>query len=355
MKKLFAVLVSLVMLLSFAMAEGTGVVDVVFTDQVSEEEIANGEYVELGEDFPAKVWIPKDVFVEMDLSEIPDAYATGLELKAYKYAADENLRVIFSMIANDTGTFDELLASLREDEESFSEIEEAVVNGVRAVAYKSKIDEDETLVLITFAVSENAWLNLMALDSENDDYTDAVRKISFSVVSDTPEAEEEADLPVYDFTAYVSADLQALLGTWDSFTEDFPAKAWIRNDIFVKGDVSDVPADYATGHEIGVYKSATDDSLMVIFSEVPNDGGSFDELVAAMKKDEEHFPEVDEAIINGVRAVSYNYKFDDGNIMLNSTHEIADDVWLNIMFPMNDNEDFTQGAGIICMSVTPIK
>ena len=354
MKKLFAALVALVMLLSFAVAEETEVVDIHFTDTISEEEFAKGEYVDLAEDF-ASVWIPNDLFVEMDLAEVPDAYATGLELKVYKFAADEKLLLIFSSLPNDTGTFDELIDKLKADQESFSEVEEAVVNGNRAVAYKSKIDEDETLVFVSYEVSENAWLNIMAADSDNDDYMEAARTISRSVVSTAPDAEDEAELTSFNFSENVSADMQAALGVWEPFTEDFPAKVWIRDDIFVKGNVSDVPADYATGHEIGVYKYAADESLMVIFSEVPNDGGTFDGLVAAMKEDEEHFPSVQELIINGVRAVSYNYKFDDGNIMMNSTHEIADDVWLNIMFPMNDNTDFINGASVICMSVTPVK
>ena len=187
MKKLVALIIALVILLSFAMAEETTVGSVVFTEIMSEEDLAQGVYDKITDDFPAKIWVPNDTFIVADLSEIPEEYSTGLEIGMFKFAADENLKVIFSEIPNDTDTFDDLIKTLKEDKDEvgnlyFSDVEEAVVNGVRAVSYKSNIDDDE-IVYATYEVSDVMWLNIMAMDSTNEDYAQAVNLICRSVAA----------------------------------------------------------------------------------------------------------------------------------------------------------------------------
>jgi len=185
MKKLFALMAALVLLLSFAMAEETEVGSVVFTEIMTEEELAQGIYDRITDDFPAMIWIPNDTFIIADLSEIPEDYATGHEIGLLKFAADESLKVIFTELPNDTGTFDDLLTTLREDKDPdgnpyFYEIEEAVVNGIRAVSYKSTLDSDD-VVYATFEILDYDWLNIMVIESTNEEYAEAVSQICRSV------------------------------------------------------------------------------------------------------------------------------------------------------------------------------
>ena len=71
MKKLSALILALVMLASFAMAE-TQVVT--FTDMISEDQLALGTYDTLNDELPVKIWIPDGYFAVVNPSDDPDAY-----------------------------------------------------------------------------------------------------------------------------------------------------------------------------------------------------------------------------------------------------------------------------------------
>lgn len=168
-------------------------------------------------------------------------------------------------------------------------------------------------------------------------------------------AAEETAVATYNFDEMVSKDLQETLGKYDVLTVDFPVKIWVPNDTFVAADASEVPEEYATGHEIGMFKFAADESLIVVFTAIPNDTSDFDSLLKSLREDKDedgnfYFTDVQEAVINGVRAVSY--KVSDDEKAMYATYEVSDDMWLNIMFLNSENEAYTQAAGMICMSVT---
>lgn len=180
MKKLVALMAALVMLLSFAMAEETAVQEINFSDYVSEElQETMGKYDKLTEDFPAMIWVLNDTFNMYDASGVPEELATGLELGIFKFAADESLFVIFSVLANDGGSFDDLVASLKAETDNFSNVQEAVINGVRAVSYASALTPGYSFA--TYAVFDDAWLNIMFTDGQNEDFAQAVSLISLSV------------------------------------------------------------------------------------------------------------------------------------------------------------------------------
>ena len=181
MKKLTVLVMALVMLLSFAMAETAEISTVHFTEMIPEELLAAGTYDTLNEDIPAKIWVPNGMFTVADATEIPEEYATGLEIGMFKYAADESLKIIFTAVPNDGGTFDDLVAALKADPETFTEVEEAVVNGIRAIGYSSKDENGETLKYVTFEVADYVWLNLMYKETDNLEFNQAVGMISISV------------------------------------------------------------------------------------------------------------------------------------------------------------------------------
>ena len=85
MKKLTVLVMALVMLLSFAMAETAEISTVNFTEMIPEELLAAGTYDTLNEDIPAKIWVPNGMFTVADATEIPEEYATGLEIGMFSY------------------------------------------------------------------------------------------------------------------------------------------------------------------------------------------------------------------------------------------------------------------------------
>ena len=179
MKKLLALVMALAMLLSFAMAE---VASVNFLEMLPEDQLALGTYDTINEDMPAKMWVLNDTFIVADLSEIPEDYATGMEIGMLKFAADENLKVIFSALRIDgEGTLAETVAAMQEDPETFSDVEEATVNGINSVSYTCKGVNGETLKYITYEVTDYVWLNIMFIDSDNLDYNQAVALTAASI------------------------------------------------------------------------------------------------------------------------------------------------------------------------------
>ena len=180
MKKLVALMAALVMLLSFAMAEETAVQAVNFDEMVPvEQQEALGKYDKLIDGFPAMVWVLNDTFNIYDASGVPEELATGFELGIFKYAKDENLFVIFNPIANDGGSFDDLVAALKAEPDNFNTIQEAVINGVRAVSYASALTPGYSFA--TYAVSDDMWLNIMATDGQDEDFAQALSLLCLSV------------------------------------------------------------------------------------------------------------------------------------------------------------------------------
>lgn len=182
MKRLIALIIALTALFSFAAAETTEAATLTFADLMPEEELALGTYDTLNEDIPAKIWVPNGVFTVADVSEIPEEYATGMEIGVFKFAADESLKVIFFELPNDDGTFDALVESLKAEPESFSSVEEVVVNGIRAVSYDGKDENGETLKYATYEVADYVWLNLMFKATDNAEFNQAVALIAASVI-----------------------------------------------------------------------------------------------------------------------------------------------------------------------------
>lgn len=155
------------------------------------------------------------------------------------------------------------------------------------------------------------------------------------------------------FTDMVPEDQLEQQGIYAPVVEGFPAKIWVLNGAFLPVAASEIPAEVFTGMEVGVFKFADDESLLVILSAIANDGGSFDDLVAALKADPDTFIEPEEAIINGFRSVSYSCNEADGAVLRYATYEVSDSVWLNIMFKASDNEMYTQACGLLAASVAP--
>ena len=156
------------------------------------------------------------------------------------------------------------------------------------------------------------------------------------------------------FTDMVPED-QLVLGTYAPVVEGFPAKIWVLDGALLPVAASEIPEEYFTGLEVGVFKFAGDESLKIILSALANDGGNFDDLVASLKEDPENFIETEEAIVNGFRSVSYSCKEADGSVIKYITIEVSDVVWLNIMFKDSDNDEFNQAAALLVASVAPVE
>ena len=163
-----------------------------------------------------------------------------------------------------------------------------------------------------------------------------------------------AETAVIDFTSMLSED-ELALGTYDTLTEDFPAKIWVLNNAFAVVDPADYPADYETDMTIGVFKYIADESLLVVFSQLPNDTGSWEDLVEGVKADPENFLEVEEAVVNGIRAIAYKCPEEDGSRLAFSTFEVDPSMYLNIMFKVSENAEFNQAASMIAASVAPVE
>ena len=181
MKKTIALMMALMMLLSFAMAETAEIAKVSFAEMVPEDQLALGTYDTLNDDIPAKIWVLNGAFTAADPSEVPEEYASGLEIGIFKYAADDSLKIIFSAVPNDEGTFDDLIAAMKAQPEEFTEVEECVVNGIRAVGYACKGENGETLRYATYEVTDYVWLNIMYKETDNVEFNQAVGLMAASV------------------------------------------------------------------------------------------------------------------------------------------------------------------------------
>ena len=164
---------------------------------------------------------------------------------------------------------------------------------------------------------------------------------------------ETAEIATINFAEMIPEEQQAL-GTYDTVNEDFPAKIWVLNGAFTPADASEVPEEYATGLEIGIFKFNADESLKVIVTGIPNDGGTFDELVAAVKADPDEFTDVEECIVNGIRAIGYACTDENGEKLTYVTYETSDDMWLNLLYKVTDNVEFNQAVSLMAISVAPV-
>jgi len=167
-------------------------------------------------------------------------------------------------------------------------------------------------------------------------------------------AAAEGAVNTINFTEMLPAD-QLALGTYDTLTEDFPAKIWVLNNAFAVVDPAEYPADYETDMTIGVFKYIADESLLVVFSMLPNDTGSWEDLVEGVKADPENFLEVEEAVVNGFRTVTYKCPDEDGSLLAFATYEVDPSMYLNIMFKVSENDEFNQAASMIAASVAPVE
>lgn len=158
MKKLSALILALVMLASFAMAEPQVVT---FTDMVSEDQLALGTYDTLNDELPVKVWIPDGYFAVVNPSDDPDAYILDMTIGVFKYLPDESQQLFFNMMASDTGTFDDLINGLKAEPENFLKVEEAIVNGFRCVSYQCPEGTDEFVAYATYEITPAVYLNIM--------------------------------------------------------------------------------------------------------------------------------------------------------------------------------------------------
>ena len=158
MKKLSALILALVMLASFAMAEPQVVT---FTDMISEDQLALGTYDTLNDELPVKVWIPDGYFAVVNPSDDPDAYILVMTIGVFKYLPDESQQLFFNMMASDTGTFDDLINGLKAEPENFLKVEEAIVNGFRCVSYQCPEGTDEFVAYATYEITPAVYLNIM--------------------------------------------------------------------------------------------------------------------------------------------------------------------------------------------------
>ena len=178
MKKLIALVMALAMLLSFAAAE-TATVD--FTSMLSEADLALGTFVKVSEDLPAAVWIMNDLFTVVPPEEYPEELTTGHECLVLACADSPEDRVVMSVLSNDTGTFDDLVKALNDDPATFSEVEEAVINGIRSVGYKVTEEDGTVLMYATYEVTDYAYLNIVFRQSDNMPYLQAAGLMVASV------------------------------------------------------------------------------------------------------------------------------------------------------------------------------
>ena len=165
---------------------------------------------------------------------------------------------------------------------------------------------------------------------------------------------ETAEVATINFAEMIPEEQQAL-GTYDTVNEDIPAKIWVLNGAFTAEEASAVPEEYATGLEVGIFQFVADESLKVIVTAIPNDGGSFDDLVAAVTADTENFTNAEECIVNGIRAIGYDCKDENGETLRYITYETADYVWLNLMYKVTDNVEYDQAVSLMAVSVAPVE
>ena len=177
MKKLAAAILALVMMLSFAMAETDSISEVNFESMVSAEELALGNYILMGDDFPVEVWIPSEPFVESEIPE--DAAQLGVFLSIVYYEGTDNDVIAFSHLSSDQ-PFDALIEALKAQTETISQVDEAVVNGLRTVTYMAQA-EGLTFAYATFEVTEGDLLSIYFPVTENTDFLDWARLIVASV------------------------------------------------------------------------------------------------------------------------------------------------------------------------------
>ena len=143
-----------------------------------------GEYREMLPDVVKQLtaWIPNGVFTVADTSEIPEEYATGLEIGVLKFAADEDLKVIFSEVPNDgSSTLADVIEAMKAEKENFFDVVEAKLNGINAVSFTTKDANGENIKNATFEVSDSVWLNMKFRETDNLEFNQAVLLISASV------------------------------------------------------------------------------------------------------------------------------------------------------------------------------
>lgn len=167
MKKLSALMLALVMLLSFAAAEGA-VATINFTEMLPADQLALGTFDTLTEDMPVKVWVPNDTFAVADLSTLPDEFVSDLTIGAFKYLADESKVIYFNLLPNDEGAFADLVAALKADTETFRNVDEAIVNGYHSVSYKVPEEDGTITALATYEIKPEMYLNIMFKTTENE-------------------------------------------------------------------------------------------------------------------------------------------------------------------------------------------
>ena len=167
MKKMLALLIGLVMLFSFAAAEP----DVFsFAEMISEEELAKGTYEALSDDIPVKIWVMNGAFRAADISEVPEAYATGLEIGIFKFIPDENRMVILSAVPDNGGSFDDFAADMKANTETSSGIFDAVINGIRAIVYETQGENGEALSYFIYEAADDVRLSLLAVGFDDELY-----------------------------------------------------------------------------------------------------------------------------------------------------------------------------------------
>lgn len=167
MKKLSALMLALVMLLSFAAAEDA-VTTINFTEMLPADQLALGTFDTLTEDMPVKVWVPNDTFAVADLSTLPDEFVSDLTIGAFKYLADESKVICFNLLPNDEGEFADLVAALKADTESFRDVDEAIVNGYHSVSYKTPEEDGTITAFATYEIEPEMYLNIMFKTTENE-------------------------------------------------------------------------------------------------------------------------------------------------------------------------------------------
>lgn len=177
MKKLISAVIALAMLFSFALAEGTDTVyNVNFEEVVPEETRAGGDYIHLAEDQQLQVWIPSPETAQFVETEIDETSAQlGVFLALTYYAGTDQDAIAFMRNQID-GTFEELVAVLKEDS-SISEVDLGLVNGINAVSYRATTDQgdymyvtyelDGEILSVFFPVTENeeflAWAKTIVI------------------------------------------------------------------------------------------------------------------------------------------------------------------------------------------------
>ena len=175
MKKLIAVLMALMILFSFAMAdtqtdlqpapaaepatatntqpaadvqpaaaedetEDEEDVQVVnFREMMDEEDMALGSFIQLGE-LPLQIWVPGDLFTVAEIPDDPEQYADAIMLLTWNENPDYQILLNYG----ETGmSFEEYVAELEKEEEQevITGIAVAKVNGFDAVSYMQENED----------------------------------------------------------------------------------------------------------------------------------------------------------------------------------------------------------------------